>query len=145
MYLKEKENTMARLLKASTARRRADSFDHEAYAIEGIANAIEDYADHGIFGFQTSVKEDQEDAVVQLLEKAGYTVTYPEYAGLVEWHAGAWPKQRGWFGKLMERLRILAPDPAVSFIPSIMNEGYVVLNISWAPQEDEPKQLELPF
>lgn len=136
---------MARLLKASTARRRADSFDPEAYTIEGIANAIENYADHGIFGFQTSVKEDQEDAVVQLLEKAGYTVTYPEYVGLVEWHADAWPEQRGWLGRLMEKLHILSPQPVPSFVPSIMKEGYVVINVSWAPQEGEPKQLELPF
>lgn len=122
---------MTRLLKASTARRRANSVDLTALTIEGIANAIEDYSSQGIFGFETSIPETHEDAVVPLLEKAGYTVTYPEYSGLVEWHNGRFSRDRGWFSRLLEKLGF-APKENV-FCPAIMDNGYVQLAISWAP------------
>lgn len=124
---------MAKLLKASTARRRSSSVNTAELSLEGIAAAIEDYTTHGLFSFQTSIPENEEDYVVDALEKAGYRVSYPEYAGLIEWSEYQ-AKPRGMLGRLLERLRILPPQQ-LPFIPKIMNNGYVNLMISWAPEE----------
>lgn len=124
---------MAKLLKASTARRRSSSVNTAELSLEGIAAAIEDYTTHGLFSFQTSIPENEEDYVVDALEKAGYRVSYPEYAGLIEWSENQ-VKPRGMFGRVLERLRVLPPQQ-LPFIPKIMNNGYVSLTISWAPEE----------
>lgn len=124
---------MAKLLKASTARRRSSSVNTAELSLAGIAAAIEDYTEHGLFSFQTSIPENEEDYVVDALEKAGYRVSYPEYAGLIEWSQDV-TKPRGVLGRFLERLRILSPRQ-LPFVPQVMNNGYVSLMVSWAPEE----------
>lgn len=118
---------MTKLIKAATARKRAESVDKLELVMERIAQGITDHSAHGGFHTYTCVSDQYTADVVERLRKAGYTVT-EEF----DWQPTGVSKKKGFFAKLFG-----GDDEPEVYLG--VNKDYAELNISWAGPLDEPE------
>lgn len=136
---------MAKLLKATTARRKSLAVNKGDLLLDSIADRINESVAYGALETSMCVAAEYESDLVEALTSAGYTVTYPEYEAAL---AGAWSsvvepvKVEGFWSKLFSWAKPDAPLPEQTDF-TFYNSGYSHLNISWA--EKGPEQLELPL
>lgn len=133
---------MAKLVKASTARRNADKADRAGVWISEIAEQINYAASIGEYETNKWTTFDILDSVTETLEAAGYTVrenttTYIEVP---------LPRKRGFWAWLRDAIAGTRVEvqgvPSVLPTPSSAPDDFVSLNVGWHkgpyPEPEEP-------
>jgi hypothetical protein len=134
---------MAKLLKASTARKRAQETDLAALALADIAEGIAAQSARGEFGLSSMVHTSVEEEVVTTLEKAGYKVTYPHYEfALSIFGARREEAAKNWLQRLLARFFGDTSEEALApvYSESRAQREWEDINISWAPISDSPDE-----
>jgi hypothetical protein len=119
---------MTKLLKASTARKRASEVDLVALELSNIAEDIATVVARGGFSLATGISKTVEKEVVASLEKAGYSVYYPEYENYLSSVHNFIDAKKNWFQRLLDRWFGESPVP-VTVIPG--NSPYETVLITW--------------
>ena len=131
---------MAKLIKASTARRRSESVDKAELALSRIAECIASTAARGEYECAAGVSIENEDYVVGALVKAGYKVRYTELEFMLNTFALDDPGPKNWFQRLLSKFFKATKEEIVEFRGP---RSWEELSISWDPpaepvtEEDE--------
>jgi hypothetical protein len=130
---------MAKLIKASTARKRAESVDKAELRLASIAEYIAHTAARGKYECSVGVTNEDEQYIVDALVKAGYTVRYTDLEFLLNTFALDDPGPKNWFQRLLTKLF----DATKEDIVEVRGEpDYEEISISWYPPVD-PSEIEI--
>lgn len=130
---------MAKLLKASTARKRASEIDTADLVLQGVVDDINYAVSRGQFAVGVIIPTYAEAKVIETLEAAGYDVTYPLYAQALAQAEEFVEDTRGWFAKLFGWNRVTQPPVDLSFTKS----GTEFLMINWSQDPPAPEDRAL--
>lgn len=137
---------MAKLIKASTARKRAEEVDKVALRLNEIAGYIAAAAARGEFEAGAVLDREVEDDVVEALLKAGYQITYPELEWALNTFALYDNRPKNWFQRLLSKF-FEATKEEVSVLRG--TSRWEEIRISWTPlpepTEEELDDLAIPF
>lgn len=125
---------MAKLVKASTARKRAEAVDKAQLQIDRIAEDVAYVAGQGDLSYATRVPVKYEKEIVGALEKAGYSIRYPEHEWILAAFGTEKPKaERNWFQKLFGAS---TEDINELYVPMSAARHYEEVVISWGEPDD---------
>jgi hypothetical protein len=124
---------MTKLVKASTALKRAEAVDQGQLALDAVVKTINSAVSLGLVGITEYIGNEHEVFIVQSLEKAGYKVTYPQHEAVLRLFGTekAVP-ERNWFQRLFGAS---TDDVAEFYQPITAPRGWEEITISWAKEE----------
>lgn len=124
---------MAKLIKAATARKRAEAVDLTQQELDSIAGDIAFAAARGELSIVTCVKKAYEDEVVPALEKAGYVVTYPEYEYMLATFSVDSKAPKNWLQRTLTKLFGATSNEIADLYTPGPGRRYEEIHISWGP------------
>lgn len=124
---------MAKLIKAATARKRAEAVDLTQQELDSIAGDIAFAAARGQLSIVTYVKKAYEDEVVPALEKAGYVVTYPEYEYMLATFSVDSKAPKNWLQRTLTKLFGATDGEISTLYASPSTSRHEEIHISWGP------------